>query len=129
MNDLNSVLLEGRMTADPTYKTTPKGTPLCTFSIAVSRSYKNGEAYEKETSFFDVETWAKTADMCNTLGKKGRGLRAVGRMKQDRWEQDGKQRSRIFIVADHVEFRPEFKKDAAAHGQAAAESQADDIPF
>jgi len=43
--------------------------------------------------------------------KKGRGVRVVGRLKQDRWtDADGKPHSRIFIVAEHVEFRPQFKK-------------------
>jgi len=40
-------------------------------------------------------------------------VRVVGRLKQDRWNgADGKSHSRITIVAEHVEFRPEFKKDA-----------------
>jgi single-strand DNA-binding protein len=35
----------------------------------------------------------------------------VGRLKQDRWiGADGKARSKITIVAEHVEFRPEFKR-------------------
>jgi single-strand DNA-binding protein len=38
----------------------------------------------------------------------------VGRLKQSRWTgNDGKQNSRVSIVAEHVEFRPEFKKEAA----------------
>ena len=70
---------------------------------------------EKEVSFFEVETWAKLAEACNNLGKKGRGVRVVGRLKQDRWTgNDGKQRSKISIVAEHVEFRPEFRKEAAS---------------
>jgi single-strand DNA-binding protein len=57
-----------------------------------------------------VETWAKLAESCAALGHKGRGVRVVGRLKQDRWEDAaGKARSRIYIVAEHVEFRPERK--------------------
>jgi single-strand DNA-binding protein len=38
----------------------------------------------------------------------------VGRLKQDRWSSsDGKPHSRIAIVAEHVEFRPEFKRETA----------------
>jgi len=38
-------------------------------------------------------------------------VRIVGRLKQDRWNgNDGKTHSKILIVAEHVEFRPEFKK-------------------
>jgi single-strand DNA-binding protein len=45
----------------------------------------------------------------------------VGRLKQDRWTvPDGKPRSRIEIVAEHVEFKPQLKKqegDPAADGE------------
>jgi single-strand DNA-binding protein len=111
MNSLNSILIEGNLVRDPTYKETAKGTPICTFSIASSRFYKNGDNREKDVSFFDVEAWAKLAEQCYNLGHKGRGVRVVGRLKQDRWtDNDGKTRSRVSIVAEHVEFRPEFNQ-------------------
>ncbi len=114
MNNLNSILIEGNMVRDPQYRTTPRGTPVCNFSLASNRYFRQENGYEREVSFFDVETWAKLADTCNNLGKKGRGVRVVGRLKQDRWTgNDGKPHSRISIVAEHVEFRPEFKKEAA----------------
>jgi single-strand DNA-binding protein len=115
MNNLNSILIEGNMVREPQYRTTPKGTPVCTFSLASNRFFRQDNGYEKEVSFFDVETWAKLADTCNNMGRKGRGVRVVGRLKQDRWTgSDGKPRSRIAIVAEHVEFRPEFKKETGA---------------
>ncbi|MCL2139295.1 MAG: single-stranded DNA-binding protein [Treponema sp.] len=113
MNNLNSILIEGNMVRDPMYHTTPKGTPVCNFSLASNRFFRQDTGLEKEVSFFEVETWAKLAESCNSLGKKGRGVRVVGRLKQDRWTgNDGKPRSRITIVAEHVEFRPEFKKES-----------------
>jgi len=113
MNNLNSILIEGNMVRDPLMRSTPKGTSVCTFSLASNRFFKQDSGYEKEVSFFEVETWAKLAEACNNLGKKGRGVRVVGRLKQDRWTgNDGKQHSKIAIVAEHVEFRPEFKKEA-----------------
>jgi single-strand DNA-binding protein len=73
-------------------------------------------------SFFEVETWAKLAENCNNLGRKGRGVRVVGRLKQERWTgNDGKQHSKIAIVAEHVEFRPEFKKETDNHAGTTAE--------
>jgi single-strand DNA-binding protein len=120
MNNLNSILIEGNMVRDPLFRSTPKGTPVCTFSLASNRFFKQDSGLEKEVSFFEVETWAKLAENCYNLGRKGRGVRVVGRLKQDRWNgADGKQRSRITIVAEHVEFRPEFKRDENA-GKAGA---------
>jgi single-strand DNA-binding protein len=44
--------------------------------------------------------------------KKGRGVRVVGRLKQDRWTNpEGQGRSKIQIVAEHMEFKPQLKKD------------------
>ena len=114
MNNLNSILIEGNLVKDPELRATPKGTSVCTFRLASNRYFKQDSGYEKEVSFFDVETWTKLAERCGSQGKKGRGVRVVGRLKESRWtDADGKPRSRVAIVAEHVEFRPEFRKENA----------------
>jgi single-strand DNA-binding protein len=127
MNNLNSILIEGNLVRDPMFRNTAKGTALCTFSIASNRYYRQGADLENEVSFFDVEAWSKLVENCR-IGRKGRGVRVVGRLKQDRWNgADGKQHSKISIIAEHVEFRPDFKKDdadpAAAHNQIVSEAK------
>ncbi|MEL3903651.1 MAG: single-stranded DNA-binding protein [Treponemataceae bacterium] len=107
MNTINSIILEGRLVRDPVLKVTPNGTEVCNFSLATNRYYMSNNEKVSETSFFDVETWADTARLCSTDGRKGRGVRVVGRLKQDRWKgSDGKNYSRIKVVADNVAFRP-----------------------
>ena len=119
MNNLNSVLLEGNMVRDPLLRSTPKGTPVCNFTIASNRFYRQDSNMEKEVGFFDVEAWGRLADACNTQGRKGRGVRVVGRLKQDRWTgNDGKNHAKIAIVAEHVEYRTDFKKTAASVSEA-----------
>jgi single-strand DNA-binding protein len=106
MNHLNSILIEGNLARDPLFRTTEKGT-FCTFSLAYSR-IGNGE---KEISLFDVETWAKLAKSCNEQGYEGRGVRVVGRIRQNKWiDANGMENSKMVIVAEHVEFRPEFAR-------------------
>ncbi|MDR1596767.1 MAG: single-stranded DNA-binding protein, partial [Treponema sp.] len=39
MNNLNSIIIEGNLVRDPLFRSTTKGTPLCTFSIASNRYY------------------------------------------------------------------------------------------
>ncbi|MBN2874712.1 MAG: single-stranded DNA-binding protein [Spirochaetales bacterium] len=114
MNNLNSIIVEGNLTRDPLLKMTTNGHQVCSFSVASNRFFRQNEQTEKEVSFFDVETWSKLAETCGQTLKKGRGVRVVGRLKQDRWEDAaGKTQSRIKIVAEHVEFKPIFKKDGA----------------
>ena len=121
MNNLNSILIEGNLVRDPLFRTTPKGTPVCTFTLASNRFFKQDSGLEREVGFFDVETWAKLAENCNQLGHKGRGARVVGRLKQERWSgSDGKSHSRVTIVAEHVEFRPDFKKNDPESGAVTA---------
>jgi single-strand DNA-binding protein len=99
----------------PVLRSTAKGTPVCTFALASNRYFKqefSGEGFEKEVSFFNIETWARLAETCSSKGKKGRGVRVVGRLKQERWtDREGNLQSRVSIVAEHVEFRPEFRNE------------------
>ena len=108
MNSLNSILLEGNLTRDPDSKTLPTGSQVCSFSVASDRFYKQNDTFEKEVSYFDVEAWSRLGLTCSQNLKKGRGVRVVGRLKQDRWnDPEGKPKSRVKIVAEHVEFKPQ----------------------
>jgi single-strand DNA-binding protein len=120
MNCLNSIILEGNVVRDPVVKETPRGTTVCNFSIASNRYYKLDDDYEQETSFFEVETWAKLAEACGKGCAKGRGVRIVGRLKQDRWTgTDGKSMAKVKVVAEHVEFKPVTNKKISETDDAA----------
>ncbi|OHD79451.1 MAG: single-stranded DNA-binding protein [Spirochaetes bacterium RIFOXYC1_FULL_54_7] len=117
LSNLNSIIIEGNLVRDPLLKATPNGHPVCSFAVASNRFYKQNEDTEKEVSFFDIETWSKLAQTCGDVLKKGRGVRVVGRLKQDRWtDNGGKNQSRIKIVAEHVEFKPVFRKETDPQG-------------
>ncbi len=106
MNNLNSIILEGNLTKDPIVDQTTKGTPVCRFTVASNRFYKTEGERQEEVGFFEVETWSRLAETCSEYLSRGRGVRVVGRLKQDRWTNDeGQPRSRIHIVGEHVEFR------------------------
>jgi single-strand DNA-binding protein len=125
MSHLNSILIEGCLTRDPQFRSDPEGESVCTFEIASNHSYKSGSRLEEEASFFDVETWGKLAENCRVFGRAGRGVRAVGRLKQERWDgDDGKFHAKVFIVAEHVEFRPELQKE-----ESPPESGFTELPF
>ena len=111
MNNLNSILIEGNLVRDALLKNTVAGSTVCNFTIATNRFYSGVNGMEKEVSYFDVEAWSKLAEDCHEHGYKGKGVRVVGRLKQSRWNDiRGQSHSRIFIVAEHVEFRPDFAR-------------------
>ena len=109
MNSINSVLLEGVLFEDPLFRNTLKsGTPLCTFTIMTKRSYKNGKVLRDEVGFFNVETWGKVAETVHSKGREGHNIRVLGRLKYEQWTSaDGAEKSKVVIVAEHVEWRPE----------------------
>ncbi len=107
MNSLNSILLEGNLVRDPESKTLATGSQVCNFTVASDRFYRQNDNMEKEVYYFDVEAWSRLGLACSQNLKKGRGVRVVGRLKQDRWtDGEGKTKSRVMIVAEHVEFKP-----------------------
>ena len=125
MNNLNSILIEGNLTKDPELTYTPKGAAVCRFSVACNRAYKQEDQLQKEVSFFDVSAWLRLAEVCGEYLKKGRGVRVVGRLKQDRWtDPEGRPRSRVLIVAEHVEFKPQLHKDGEEKEEGAPAEEA-----
>jgi single-strand DNA-binding protein len=125
MNDLNSLLIEGRLTRDAELKYLQSGTALATISIANNRSYKKGDDWEKETTYIDVTVFGKQAEYIGAL-KKGRQVRANGRIKQERWESNGEKRSKYVVIADHVEVKPIPR---GTETKQADDGFEDDIPF
>ena len=53
-------------------------------------------------------------------------ISGVPEVKQDRWQdQDGNPRSKVKIVAEHVEFRPVFTKGDDSEGEETSEAEAE----
>ncbi|MDC7126329.1 MAG: single-stranded DNA-binding protein [Spirochaetales bacterium] len=112
MNSVNSLIIEGNLVRDPVLTETPKGTKVCNFTVASNHYYKHDDEYQQEVTFLDVEAWTKLADYSGNNFTKGKGVRVVGRLKQDRWEDgDGKTHSRLKLVAEYIEKRPTFSKE------------------
>jgi single-strand DNA-binding protein len=113
MNNLNSILLEGKLDADPELAYAPSGQPTCSFTVVCNRYYKKGEDLEEETSHFDVRVQNRLAEVCHEYLKKGRGVRVVGRLAQETVKFGNLDQTRVFIAAEHVEFRPATKPEEA----------------
>ena len=114
MNQLNSLILEGNLVRDSVLSEPVPGFKKCHFTIGVNRFYKNKNNEDmQEASFFDVEAYGNMAEYCESKAKKGRGVRVVGRLKQDTWkDSNGKTASKVYVVAEHIEYKPMKKTDA-----------------
>lgn len=118
---MNQVAIVGRLGRDPELRATQSGTSVAKCSIAVDRV---GPAGAKETDWFDVVAFNKTAESLATFMKKGGRIGISGRLQQEKWtdQQTGQKRSRVVIMAQQIDFleRP---------AQEAQPAEADHMPF
>ncbi|HDQ13523.1 MAG TPA: single-stranded DNA-binding protein [Sediminispirochaeta sp.] len=102
-NDINSVVLVGRLTRDAELKYTANGTAVCKFSIAVNRRKKTGDSWGEEANFFDITLWGRQGEAIHQYLGKGKQIAVQGELRQSRWEQNGQNRSKVEIHAINVQ--------------------------
>lgn len=101
---MNSVILIGRLTRDPELRFTSAGRAVTTFSIAVDRPFI-GKDGQKQTDFFNIVVWGKSAENCANYLVKGRLTAIKGSIQNRSYEtQEGQKRYITEIVADSVQF-------------------------
>ncbi len=116
---VNRIVLVGRMTRDPETRYAASGTTVANFGIAVDRPTRNQETGEKETDFFNIVAFRKTAEFVSQYLTKGRLIAVDGRLQMRSYiAQDGQKRTVFEIVAESVQGldRP---RDAGDYGGAA----------
>ena len=114
MNQLNSIILEGNVARKAEFSEPKTGFQVCKFPLAVNRKTKTpaGETKE-EVSYFDVETYGQMAESCFKWCDRGQGVRVVGRLKQSRWEENNEKKSKVYVIAEHVEYKFSKPKEKA----------------
>ncbi|MBQ9355135.1 MAG: single-stranded DNA-binding protein [Clostridia bacterium] len=100
----NKVFLIGNLCKNPELTETPNGVAVCKFSIAVNRDYANANG-EKETDFFNITAWRKTAENCGKYLKKGHKVAVFGALQNRTYDdKEGVKHTITDIVANEVEF-------------------------
>jgi single-strand DNA-binding protein len=101
----NQVILMGNLTRDPELRQTPNGQNVCSFSLALNRSFKGGDGEWKEaTDFIDIVAWGPLGERVAQYLTKGRPCLVNGRLQSSSWEKDGQKRSKVEVVAQDVTF-------------------------
>lgn len=99
---MNSLILKGRLTADPELKNTSNATEYCDFTVAVDRYA--GKDKDKETDFVPCRAWRHTAVFVDEYFKKGQEILIDGELRIDRYEKDGEKRTYSFCQVNRAEF-------------------------
>jgi single-strand DNA-binding protein len=101
----NQVVLMGNLTRDPELRTTPNGQNVCSFSLALNRSWKAADGTVQEaTDFIDISAWGPMGENVAKYLKKGSQCLVNGRLQSRSWEQDGQKRSKVEVQAQDVTF-------------------------
>lgn len=103
MASFNRVVLVGNLTRDVELRYIPSGTAVTDISLAVNERVKKNDQWVEEANFFDVTLWGRTAEVAAEYLSKGSSVLIEGRLKQDKWEQDGQKKSKIKVVGERMQ--------------------------
>lgn len=136
MRGFSKAIIAGNLTRDPELRTTPNGASVCSFSVAVNRTYRDASGEQREdVSFIDCSAWGKLGEMISQYAKKGSGVLVSGRLDQRSWEDKngGGKRSRVEIVVEDFNFTGAAPSGSSSASSAPAMDEApadmpEDIP-
>jgi single-strand DNA-binding protein len=112
---VNVVTLIGNLATDVDLREVGPEKKVASFVLAVDRASREGGA-----DFVSVSAWDRQAELCAEYLGKGRRIAVDGRLKSRSWEEEGKRRSAIEVVARRVEFLgggPQRDEDEEAGGE------------
>ena len=136
----HNIILVGNLGRDPEMRYTPSGQAVTNLNVASNRQYTTSDGNPvKETIWFRISTWGKTAENCNQYLKKGSKVLIEGRLNPDPdtgnpkvfTRQDGSSGATFEVTAQTVRFLSSRAEDESGYtaGESQAVSEPDDIPF
>ena len=101
---LNSVILMGRLVADPELRTTTTGKSVASFRIAVDRSFqKAGE--QRQADFINIVAWESQANFVTRYFQKGSMIAIQGQLQSRTYEDNsGAKRTVYEVLAREISF-------------------------
>ena len=124
MASYNRVVLVGNLTRDVELRYTPNNTAVTDISIAVNERIKRNDQWTDEVHYFDITLWSRLAEIAAEYLSKGSSVLIEGRLRLDRWEQEGKNRSKIKIVGEKMQMLS--SRGGGGNGASADASNHDD---
>ena len=102
---MNKAILVGNLTRDPERRTTPQGTSVTTFTVAVQKRFKNQQTGAYDSDFINCVAWRSTADFIAQYFQKGSRIGIVGSIQTRSYDdKNGNKRYVTEVVVDEAEF-------------------------
>jgi single-strand DNA-binding protein len=96
---VNVVTLIGNLATEVDLRDVGPDKKVASFLLAVDRAGRDGGA-----DFVNVSAWDRQAELCAEYLGKGRRVAVDGRLKSRSWEEEGKRRTAVEVVARRIEF-------------------------
>lgn len=116
MPSYNRVTLMGHVTSDPVLTYTANDKAVCELGLAVNDRVKQEGEWIERVSYVELTLWERRAEVARDYLRTGSPLLIEGRLQQERWEQDGKKRSRLKVVVTQLVLLDKRPKDAGSAG-------------
>jgi single-strand DNA-binding protein len=106
MPDINTVMIAGNLTADPSFRRTTNGTPVANFYVASNRRFKdNSGQWRENVCYVGVVAWYKLAESCAENLRKGSAILIDGELQSRTWKnEDGSSKNVVEIKARRIQF-------------------------
>ena len=109
---MNKIILLGRLTKDIEIRNTQGGMAIGRTCIAVDRRAKAGE--QKESDFFNVTAFGKTAELMEKYSGKGRRVLIEGRIQNSKYkDKQGTERIWTEVIVENFYFADDKKEKAS----------------
>jgi single-strand DNA-binding protein len=127
------ITLVGNLGNDPELRTTPNGTPVCNFSLAVHRQWTNREGEQSEkTIWFRVTVWQRQAETVARYLRKGSRALVVGEVEEANayLNREGEPAATLEVTGRMVKFLGgDNVQDEGSEEESPLEMAGAEIPF
>ncbi len=110
---MNTVSLIGNLATEVELRDVGEDKKVASFLLAVNRPTRDGGA-----DFVGVSVWDRQGEVCAEYLAEGQRVGVAGRLRSRSWEEEGKRRTVVEVVARQVDFLSGPQRDDAEGGGA-----------
>ena len=120
---MNSVILTGNIAREPDYRSTNNGTPVCSFTIAVTRPFKDSSG-TRPSDFINCVAWRNTAEFVHNYFFKGTPICIRGNLQTRNFEDSkGIKRYVTEVNVEQAEFNGRKMRDDVSEDEKKLDAQ------
>lgn len=113
---MNRVTIMGRLCADPDFRQTQSGIPVCRFRVAVNRPKQKDK--EQQADFINCTAWRSTAEFICRYFTKGQQILLEGQLRNnDYTDNNGVKHYSMDVLVDQVYFTGSKNENAQQETQ------------